>query len=113
MDPYQILAFCLLISLPSGGIFLFLGYQISVNDKQHWINGVDFSTLSNPTEFTKTIGRSLIITGLIFWLVSLLLYLGVIGYLIFALLLTLVSFLPVLAFIQRKTKGAKYETVER
>lgn len=104
MNQSEILLFCLSISLFTGLVFVFLGYQIAVNQKQHWINGVDFSKLSKPSEFTKAIGRSLINTGVLFFLVSLLLYIEVIGYLAFALSLTVISFLPVVIFIQGQKK---------
>jgi len=104
MNPNEVLIFCLAISLSSALLLVFLGYQIAVKQKQHWINGVDFSKLSNPAEFTKAIGRSLINTGVIFCILSLLLYINVVGYLAFALILTVVSFLPLVVFIKAQKK---------
>jgi ammonia channel protein AmtB len=104
MSPNEILLFCLSISIVTGLTFVFLGYQIAFKEKQHWINGVDFSKLSSPIEFTKAMGRSLINTGVVFFIVSLLLYVQVVGYLTFALILTVISFYPVLVFVQAKKK---------
>ena len=106
MNPNEILFFSLSISIFTGLTFVFLGYQISFKEKQHWINGVDFSKLSNPSEFTKAMGHSLINTGIMFFIVSLLLYIQVVGYLVFALILTVISFYPVLVlvFVQAQKK---------
>lgn len=100
----EILIFCLSISIFTAITFVFLGYQIGIKQKQHWINGVDFSKMAKPLEFTKAIGQSLINTGIVIFIISLLLFLGVIGYLVFALTLTVVSVYPILVFVTGQKK---------
>ncbi|WP_448567078.1 hypothetical protein [Thalassotalea ganghwensis] len=104
MSPSETLLFCLAISVVTAIVFIFLGYQLSVNQKKHWINGVDFSSLSNPEAFIKAIGRSLINTGVAFLIISALLYVGIIGYIAFALLLTVISVVPIIALVKEQKK---------
>ena len=106
MNSNEVLLFFLVISIFTGLVFIFLGYQVAFKEKQHWINGVDFSTLTNPAGYTKAIGRSLINTGIIFFIISILLYVQVMEYLAFALTLTVTSFYPVIVFIQGQKKYA-------
>ena len=59
---------------------IFVGYQIAFNNKNHWINGVDQSKLSNPNGFVKYIGNSIITTGILVIVVCALLYFQAINY---------------------------------
>ena len=104
MNPSEILILCLSVSIFTGLTFIFLGYQIGIKQKQHWINGVDFSKMSKPLDFTKAIGQSLINTGIVIFIISLLLYIGVIGYLLFALVFTVVSAYPIIVFVTGQKK---------
>ncbi|MBT1452437.1 hypothetical protein KJ365_16260 [Glaciecola sp. XM2] len=77
-------------ALPLVGI----GYCISVKNKRHWINGVDQSKLSDPEGFGRYVGNSIMVTGLLFFIIAALLGFEIIGLVAFALGLTVVSFLP-------------------
>lgn len=85
---------------------IFVGYQIAFNNKNHWINGVDQSKLSNPNGFVKYIGNSIITTGILVIVVCALLYFQAINYIGFALALTCVSMLPLPCFVLAKSKYA-------
>ena len=85
---------------------IFVGYQIAFNNKNHWINGVDQSKLSNPIGFTKYVGNSITATGFLVILVCTLLYFQAINFIGFAIALTFVSMLPLPCFLFAKSKYA-------
>ncbi|WP_158967702.1 hypothetical protein [Paraglaciecola sp. L3A3] len=102
----ELLLLALLTTITGALPLIFVGYQIAVNNKNHWINGVDQSTLSNPEGFAKFVGHSITITGVLISVVSLLLYMQVINYIGFAIALTMVSILPLPCFFKAKKKYA-------
>jgi hypothetical protein len=83
---------------------LFIGLVITLKNKRHWINGVDQSKLKDPEKFGKFVGNSISVTGLLIFFIAILLYLKLIGYLVFALLLCVVSFLPLPCLFIAKNK---------
>ena len=102
MDELQIvfLATVFLGALP----LMLIGYFITVKRKRHWINGVDQSKLSDPEGFGRYVGNSIMITGMLMFLVTLLMYLGIIGLLAFAALLVVISFTPLPCLYIAKNK---------
>ena len=83
---------------------ILLGYLVAFRQKRHWINGVDQSKLSNPDAFGKFVGNSITVTGMLIILITIFLYLKVIGMLIFAVSLVVVSFLPLPSLYYAKRK---------
>ncbi|MDU0356314.1 hypothetical protein RS130_22655 [Paraglaciecola aquimarina] len=82
------------------------GYFIALKGKRHWINGVDQSKLANPDGFGKFVGHSISMTGVAIFIISLLLYLQLIGLIGFIVGLSIVSFLPLPCLFYAKGKYA-------
>ncbi|MCF2947056.1 hypothetical protein L0668_02985 [Paraglaciecola aquimarina] len=99
------LFFIALLTAILGGLpLIFVGYQIAINNKRHWINGADQSVMSNPEGFGKYVGYSILVTGLLILLVSSLLYAQVFGYLGFGVAIMIISLLPLPCFFKAKQK---------
>lgn len=84
-----------------------IGLIIALKNKRHWINGVDQTKLTDPEGFGKFVGNSISITGVLVFLIALLLYLQLIGVLVFASLLVIVSILPLPCLYIAKNKFSK------
>ena len=98
------LLIALLVCITGALPLILVGYQISVNNKLHWINGVDLTKLSNPKGFGHYVGNSITITGMVFIILSVLLYLEFLSLISFVLILVVVSFLPLPCFFIAKQK---------
>jgi hypothetical protein len=83
---------------------LIIGFLVSVKNKRHWINGVDQSKLKDLEGFGKFIGNSISVTGILIFLVAIFLYLELIGYLVFSILLVVISILPLPCLYVAKNK---------
>lgn len=81
-----------------------IGLLISFKRKRNWINGVDQDKLSDPESFGKYVGNSITLTGVLMFLVSMCLYLNVLGYLGFVVSLTFIGIIPLPALYIAKSK---------
>ncbi|MEW9798598.1 hypothetical protein [Alteromonas sp. CYL-A6] len=108
----NVLFFLLIISVLSGLVLVVLGYLIAVKKQHSLINGVDFSSLSNPDGFGGVVGNSILISGALMMLMGVVVYLQVVGLVTYLLLMMMVSFMPLPAFFYAKAKFAEPGRIE-
>lgn len=89
---------------------IFIGYQIGIRQKIHWINGVDFSTLSDPEAFGRFIGHSITGTGITIFALSFLVYAGPPGYMTFFMIAMFVPLVPLFCFFIAKQKYTRRDS---
>ena len=92
------------LSVFTGIIYCVIGYFLVIKQKQDLINGVDFSSLSNPKEFMRVLGRSFLNSGGTIFVCALIVYRELIGLLVFTLLFSIACCLPILTFVKAKKK---------
>ena len=95
-----IIVICL--SVITGIIYCVIGYFLVIKQKQDLINGVDFSTLSDPKGFMRVLGRSFLNSGGTIFVCALVVYRELIGLLVFTLLFSIACCLPMLTFVKAK-----------
>lgn len=100
----ELLIVAILTTVTGALPLIFVGYQIALNNKINWINGVDLSTLSDSQAFARFVGHSITITGVLISLVCLLLSLQMLNLISFAIALTFTALLPLPCFFIAKSK---------
>jgi hypothetical protein len=85
----------IIINMAVALLCITLGYLIAVKQKRGLIAGWDESKFSNPEAFAKWVGFSVLILGVLIGLIALTSYLELISENVAAMLVVVVSLLPI------------------
>lgn len=100
----DILLFILVISVLSGIALIILGLLITIKKKYNLINGVDFSSLTEPEKFGDFVGNSITLSGLLMVVFGYIVYQQIMGLIAYLVLTMMASIIPLPAFYFAKSK---------
>lgn len=98
------LVFIFVVSALSGLVLVILGYLIAVKGKYTLINGVDFALLSDVEAFGRDVGWGIFWSGWAMVAAGVLVYLEIVGLILYLVLIMLASIAPLPIFFKAKKK---------